>query len=113
MFAGSCKRGITDVDRQHRPGKRRTSWRHHKDVEAHQSQASGPGDSSSRRRRDHGRQVLRHVPHPGLLPALQETQGAHAEDASARTRTHQRTHRLHPQHYFYHHCHHNDAMDEI
>ena len=46
--------------------------------------------ASFRRRRCHSRKVLRDVLDPGLLPTLQETQGADAEDAPAGTRAHQR-----------------------
>jgi len=66
-------------------------------VEADESEAAGPGGAARRRRRDHRRQVLRHVPDPGLLPALQEAQGADAQDAPARPRAHQRTHGQPPQ----------------
>ena len=44
----------------------------------------------SRRRRHNGGQVLRDVPDPGLLPAVQEAQGADAEDAPARADSHRR-----------------------
>ena len=45
----------------------------------------------SRRRRHNGGQVLRDVPDPGLLPAVQEAQGADAENAPARADSHWRT----------------------
>ena len=59
-------------------------------MEEDESEAAGSGRAASRRRRDHCRQVLRDVPHPGLLPTIQETQGTDAQDASTRPRTHQR-----------------------
>ena len=65
---------------QHRRRELGTPGGDQEDLEAHEPEASGPGCSATGSRWwGDGRQVLRDLPHPGLLPAIQEEERARDE----------------------------------